>query len=402
MRLVIRRFSILKIILLFFSAVYIASIYLKGFTDAPDIITTISIYCLVGAATLTCITFYKIKSATFIVWGGIFLSLCLISLLYCPSVSVGLTSIYSYLAIFILTVCILQLIEDDLDIDRIFSIIILSTIIISLISFIFYKDMLLSDERFGNELVGNANSLMRIMILPINLLIYRCLTKKKNIIISLVSLVLCYTILLFTGSKKGLLIPIFFTLLFIILNKGSRKLKVYVYVFASLFLLYYFIINVPELYNVLGVRVEQLQASYTGRGGEVSGSDMVRLAMRKDGFMMFMSRPIFGYGISAFETIGGYGTYSHNNYIEILTSLGLLGLIAYYFVYPYCILLLFKIRMNVVRVDMCNFFIAAICCNLIYDYGAVSYMTITSILIIGLALSFVRISKDFEGNNKDV
>ncbi len=60
-------------------------------------------------------------------------------------------------------------------------------------------------------------------------------------------------------------------------------------------------------------------------GGNTDGSTSVRMGMLKCGLSMFSQKPIFGWGLGAFTDLGGFETYSHNNYVELLVAVGLVG-----------------------------------------------------------------------------
>ena len=59
----------------------------------------------------------------------------------------------------------------------------------------------------------------------------------------------------------------------------------------------------------------------------------LRKEMYIKGFKMFEEHPISGFGWNAFAAKSGIRLHSHNNYIELLVSTGLLGLVSYYFIY---------------------------------------------------------------------
>ena len=45
---------------------------------------------------------------------------------------------------------------------------------------------------------------------------------------------------------------------------------------------------------------------------------------------MFLEKPVFGWGLRAFTNVSPFATYSHNNYIEVLVTWGIVGFIWYY------------------------------------------------------------------------
>jgi O-antigen ligase len=335
----------------------------------------------------------KVKYSVYLIWGISFLALAVLPITYIPSQSSG--EIYKLFTSFVLTACIIQGVYDYSDIDKIMKYFLTAAFGVSVISLLFYSDMLLSGERFGGEIVGNANSLMVLMIFPVNILIYHCFeNKNKHRLLYLCMLTICMTVLLFTGSKKGLFIPLIFVVLYMLLSKKGKKFRTLLTIVIIMCLLYYIIFNVPEIYTVIGIRIEELFATYFGTGQSTSQSDLIRIMMIEDGYKMFLDSPIWGHGINAFAVISGYGSYSHNNYVEILTALGLIGFIFYYSIYAYCLITLFRLRKFMEKdIGMCSFFIAMLLCSMIFDWGGVTYNLFMNFISIGLTVCYIQIAK---------
>lgn len=77
--------------------------------------------------------------------------------------------------------------------------------------------------------------------------------------------------------------------------------------------------------NVQGLRITRRLAEFlTG-----NNSDDVRYDMIREAGVLFAQRPLTGHGMQSFSLLGSYGTYSHNTYLELLASLGLLGVVTF-------------------------------------------------------------------------
>src|SRR5690606_29786498 len=63
-------------------------------------------------------------------------------------------------------------------------------------------------------------------------------------------------------------------------------------------------------------------------GDEVENSSLHRIYFAVEGWEAFKKKPILGYGVNSFRYY--YGLYSHNNFIELLFGLGLIGFLTYY------------------------------------------------------------------------
>lgn len=68
----------------------------------------------------------------------------------------------------------------------------------------------------------------------------------------------------------------------------------------------------------------------------------IRQEMLVIGFDLWKQSPIWGNGNEAFRVFGGLGTYSHNNYVELLANYGALGLLLFYI--PFFSALIYSVR----------------------------------------------------------
>lgn len=135
---------------------------------------------------------------------------------------------------------------------------------------------------------------------------------------------------LFSGSKKVVIVILIGLFLFLLLTRKPT--------FASFSVLILFIgagigllvlsFTWQPLYVVLGSRIEPLLGLLFG--GTMDESTSIRWNMMQTGLAMFLENPLMGSGLGAFANAYEYQTYSHNNYIEILVSLGLVGFIWIY------------------------------------------------------------------------
>jgi len=134
----------------------------------------------------------------------------------------------------------------------------------------------------------------------------------------------------FSGSKKVVIVILIGLFLLVLLTRKPT--------FASFSVLILFIgagigllvlsLTWQPLYVVLGSRIEPLFGLLFG--GPMDESTSIRWNMMQTGWSMFLEKPVFGSGLGAFAHSYIYQTYSHNNYIEILVSLGLVGFIWIY------------------------------------------------------------------------
>lgn len=68
----------------------------------------------------------------------------------------------------------------------------------------------------------------------------------------------------------------------------------------------------------------------TGDGPSNDYSSITRILWQKYAFNLFLSNPVFGYGVDGFSVYSGVGTYCHSNIFELLCDAGLIGFVFYY------------------------------------------------------------------------
>lgn len=207
----------------------------------------------------------------------------------------------------------------------------------------------LGEDRLGIGVLGslwNANDVGLKLCIGFALALYLGFERKE------IALRLCFWIIgllfaaisLYTGSRKVVLMLIGVMALFMFLY-SKHKIAALIVVAVSVVVMYFAIMNIEPLYNVLGERIEDTLEGIFGEG-TTEGSFNARAEMIKLGWNAFLERPIFGYGLNNFRTLyeqaTGLSTYSHNNFIEILVNGGLVGFILYYFIYGYVFVKLFK------------------------------------------------------------
>ena len=135
---------------------------------------------------------------------------------------------------------------------------------------------------------------------------------------------------LFSGSKKAVIVILIGLFLLLLL---TRKPTVASFSVLILFIgagigLLVLSFSWQPLYVVLGSRIETMFGLLLG--GSMDESTSIRWDMMQTGLAMFLENPLLGSGLGAFAKSYVYQTYSHNNYIEILVSLGLIGFIWIY------------------------------------------------------------------------
>jgi len=147
----------------------------------------------------------------------------------------------------------------------------------------------------------------------------------------------CYLIIQ-TGSRKGLLLALVSISIYL-LKADKRKANfrtIFILFSIGILVLTVFIKNLDYLATIhpIFIRFHELtnanlgDLSREGFGGD--GSTRWRLIFIVEAFNIFLTNPFTGIGLDNFKTIFSEDLYSHNNYVELLSTLGGVGFILYY------------------------------------------------------------------------
>lgn len=223
--------------------------------------------------------------------------------------------------------------------------------------------------------------------------------RKSNTLIKLLAIVagvfVVYVIML-TGSRKGLLMLLIPLIVFPFLQqKKSKALLTLAIVGGMLVVGAELIMNIPVLYDVLGKRVEDAINIVSNKTG--GGEDESRWFLILYGMEWFKEKPILGYGINNFRVLSngtslfmGNNFYAHNNYVELLVDVGIIG----FFIYYSCYIIFWKKLKGRFSDNKINKWIFVIIIVLLFlDTAVVSYYSFISNFILCLCFHAVDISR---------
>lgn len=241
-------------------------------------------------------------------------------------------------------------------------------------------------ERLGEAIDLNANALGVVMAYASICSLY--LAKKLNQKYFYLMLIPFIFIGLLTGSRKAFFMIAggISLLIFLSINKKRQYFIYTIIILIFIGALYAAIMNVPILYNVLGSRIESMGLSATN---DVDASSRTRSIMISEALSIFHKSPFLGIGLENFRLISSFKTYSHNNYMEILSSTGIVGLFIYYSL-PVTILISSFIKW-VRKEKEYNIIIVLLIIVLVMDYGLVSYKQLVTQTIIVISVSYYMI-----------
>lgn len=353
----------------------------------------------------------KISFTKIFWWGLIFWGYYYLSLLWSYNRSDTLDYLPATIYIIGLLYFIPKFIKTEEDVNKIIKIVYLSLIFTAIYIILLTPLSSYGTERLGNVVGLNVNTIGFRMSLGA-LLSYHFIKQnkknnkksKRNMIFDSLFLVIFASLTLLSGSKKALIFILISIFIYeFIDSKGIRKIsKPLLLLFIGGFVLYA-TLNITPLYNVIGSRVERLFLTITGNN-TISNTDKSLIERRfymNYAVNLFKEKPLIGYGGNTFRsymrTISySHVAYSHNNYTELLCTLGILGLVIYYSYWIKTLISLFKIVKNKIfeEKSIANLFFTTIVLILILDYGAVSYIVEFNIFLLCLFDAYIRIKNN--------
>lgn len=188
-----------------------------------------------------------------------------------------------------------------------------------------------------------------------------------------------------SGSRKVLLMGfLFFAIPFVLRKERGRIWAIFV-ALTALVAMYFVVTTVPFLYEMIGSRLDETFAVFGTSDFDQNTSAGQRMSYVDLGIALFQQKPMLGYGIAnaAFYN----GVYLHNNYMELLVDVGLIGTLPLYLVYAYSLLKNWRSYKSAKDPLALVFFVATVV-FLFTDMFVVSYMNRTILSFVFVAAMY--------------
>ena len=173
-------------------------------------------------------------------------------------------------------------------------------------------------------LTGNANDL------GLHLTLAACLIwllpKKSGRFACSFAFVLAAYGVMMTGSRQALMAGFFFLVLVVIQTWAVIKRHRFGFSVVAGGLCFISVLMSPNLIE----RGRNITAVQRALDYETDSSYLARVNMIQQGFRFWRQAPLLGNGLDAFQELSGRGGYAHNDYVELLCDLGLLGAVLFY------------------------------------------------------------------------
>lgn len=174
----------------------------------------------------------------------------------------------------------------------------------------------------------NINTLGLLCGYGFSFVIYEYSQNKNPVLLLL--MIFFGVVVLFTGSRQAIIALSAPTAIYLVFQKRKNRFLRTVIVILLGIILFQMLMEIPVLYNIIGIRIETLLGTIRG-GQELEFSAGARMRHYERAQLLIVRNPIFGYGLGSYEYLAGTSAYSHSNYMELLVSGGIISFILYYF-----------------------------------------------------------------------
>ena len=283
----------------------------------------------------------KMSISPLLIWYALFLIWYFMSIFWAKDASLVFNYFNQFVQIIAIFLILPQRIKTYDDIFTFIKLIIASFAYSALLLFIKTPIADWGSERIGRAIGLHPNDIgMRFavgLLLCIGILtITKCSKLEK---IANIFLIICFIlIVLFSGSRKSIGLALLGVLGYVVFSKPShikgKQMIKYIMIFllacGAIAAIIYLMFNNEMVYNVLGKRFDSIVEG-DGADASVEGRNLfIGFAMT-----LFAAHPILGYGGNNFvkymyEINYSKKVYCHNNFWELLSTLGIIGFLIYY------------------------------------------------------------------------
>ncbi len=174
------------------------------------------------------------------------------------------------------------------------------------------------------DIYGHPNSFsgMAVGCLPFIYYLYQVVARRWKCVL-LILLSFCAIIIIYTGSRTGYVATLGLGMLFFLKSKGRERKR---YVLLALVICLGAALYAPKEY------VGRFDSIFTGKEKEGASAE-TRIQIIRDAVAVYANNPL-GVGVGAFPIIRkqmfGRSQDTHNLYLELLTNMGPLGVVAFF------------------------------------------------------------------------
>lgn len=336
------------------------------------------------------------------VWYALFTAYSAMSSLWSSYINADMASYFLRMIVIIAMITSVSIyVDKPEDLERIIKLYIFSMVVIVLMEFSSVPFADWSKGSMGSHFSGsNPNGVAFLAFCAELMAFYEFYSKNKKWYCLLVALFLVFVIL--SSSRKAMFAAVAGPVLFVLFSTYKKNYFFNIVAVLTISVLVIFFIMTDEnAYNAIGKRITSMltfwfeERDHTVDNSLYMRSYYIDLAQR-----MFSESPIFGKGMGNFAKIIDHvymldAVYSHNNFWQILSELGLVGFIIYYSLYFVTVVRLAKgAFINKSRMNM--LFLTFMILLLVLETGLVTYNSKMPHVVIAIAYAATYVG-DMDG-----
>ena len=386
-----------------FLCLYIFFMYNSYLDVFPSVMHSLILLGMIGFVLLGSFIKQNIYLSIFTLWYLLFCFTGVCSVTF--YVHSDIVNVYRLIVTFIITLCFILEINSRKKLEGIANVYVFSSIVMALLiwlsgalDFLRYQEMT-EDMRLGGDITGNANSFSTLFMFAgvFSAWLFIFEKKKWTKVLYLICFLSILVIMALSGGRKTMFSVFMAFSVFLLMKEDKNRKKVLKNICLLIILavlLIYILLEVPFFYNLIGERFIGLFDLFTGQHNVEAHGDDMRKRIFSLALNGWLENPIFGHGFDSFKfynlRVTGHNYYAHNNYVELLYDLGLVGFLLYYYIYIYIYCNLRKLTSIDYKFKILGY--GLLIELLIFDFGGVSYYATENIVI--LALAYVCSVKD--------
>ncbi|MBR2477090.1 MAG: O-antigen ligase family protein [Clostridia bacterium] len=325
-----------------------------------------------------------------------FIVFCFFSLLWSKDFDTSVTSLITLVQLFVLSLVLCSYIShyENMDVfvfGLLISGLVCSYVVIGYYGVSEYFELMMQGVRLGGP-IANENTIGLYAGTTVIVGFYYGFIKNKKL--GYLAMILPLIVAFGTGSRKALIMIIVGILLLIFMRyRENISLASFAKLLACVIVI---LIVVKWLSTVPAFRTTfiRLESAFSEDVKDASAS--VRETMIDVGMRYFKKNPYTGVGLGNTNIITwqylGWETYLHNNYVELLASVGIFGFLLYYSMYAYLLKNLYQISANT-KDSISALMFVIVLTNLILEYGFVSYYNKMTHIYLAMAAATVVMGK---------
>ncbi len=254
-------------------------------------------------------------------------------------------------------------------------------------------------NRLGTDGDWNANAIGMLVAIAALLFLYfyQKNTKPVKKITCVLLVAAMIVIALLTGSRKAFIIVLGGTIGYLLLTNKGKRFRTLLFAAAFVWVLFYIAMETEFFYSIIGNRIDGFLSLITGKG-EADSSSTLREKLIAGAIEVWKEYPDVGCGLGCYQlfSVGfaGREMYAHNNYVELLADLGIVGTMIYYS--GPMLLLVSLLRKLKNKENEGRLFLTLIVVILVLDFACVSYTDFLFSLVYMAAFSYISMKSKKE------